>query len=147
MGPRSRFRKRLIKYLESCHRAEYFHGSREAVIAKRKVEPASLDEDSDEDSDEDMDEDNFAENFADSFEDNDEAEEWRPFGVGTRIAEEDSEERRPRGAGTRIEGPGGHEVQFADDLWCELLEKGFICGDERRLLGEDRDGNITIVQF
>jgi hypothetical protein len=108
-------------------------------------------ESSDEDSDEDMDEDKFAGNFADYFEDNfadnDEAEEWLPLGVGTRIAEDDSEERRPRGAGTRIEGPGGHEVQFADDLWCELLEKGFICGDEHRLLGEDRDGNITIVQF
>ena len=62
-------------------------------------------------------------------------------------AEEEQEEWRPRGAGTRIEGPGGDEVQFADDMWGELLEKGFICGDERRLLGEDRDGNITIVQF
>ena len=46
--------------------------------------------------------------------------------------EEEEEEWRPRGAGTRIEGPGGDEVQFADDLWSKLLSKGFICGDERR---------------
>lgn len=61
--------------------------------------------------------------------------------------EEEEEQWRPRGAGTRIDGPGGDEVQFADDLWGELLAKGFICGDERRLLGEDAEGNITIVQF
>lgn len=61
--------------------------------------------------------------------------------------EEEEEEWRPRGAGTRIEGPAGEEVQFADDLWNQLLGKGFICGDERRLLGEDEDGNITILHF
>lgn len=61
--------------------------------------------------------------------------------------EGEEEEWRPRGAGTRIEGPGGDEVQFADDLWNKLLSKGFICGDERRLVGEDQDGNVTIVHF
>ncbi|KAJ7749114.1 hypothetical protein B0H16DRAFT_1319422, partial [Mycena metata] len=51
MGPKSRFRKRLITYLEDAHRAEFFHGSRDAVIAKRKVEPLPADADSDEEID------------------------------------------------------------------------------------------------
>ncbi|KAJ6545639.1 hypothetical protein B0H19DRAFT_955240, partial [Mycena capillaripes] len=51
MGPKSKFRKRLITYLEDCHRAEYFHGSRDAVITKRKVEPLPVDADSDEEID------------------------------------------------------------------------------------------------
>jgi hypothetical protein len=38
----------LIAYLEDSHRAEYFHGSRDTVIAKRKVQPLPLDADSDE---------------------------------------------------------------------------------------------------
>ncbi|KAJ7155810.1 hypothetical protein C8R46DRAFT_910295, partial [Mycena filopes] len=48
MGPKSTFRKRLITYLENSHRAEYFHRSRDAVIAKRKVDPLPADADSDE---------------------------------------------------------------------------------------------------
>ncbi|KAJ7628136.1 hypothetical protein DFH06DRAFT_1006471, partial [Mycena polygramma] len=51
MGPRSRFRERLLRYLESSHRAEYFNGSREAVIKKRKVEPLPHDADSDDEID------------------------------------------------------------------------------------------------
>ncbi|KAJ6574056.1 hypothetical protein B0H19DRAFT_933701, partial [Mycena capillaripes] len=51
MGPKSAFRKRLIAYLEDAHRAKYFHGSRDAVIAARKVEPLSVDADSDEEID------------------------------------------------------------------------------------------------
>ena len=39
------------------------------------------------------------------------------------------------------------EVQFADDLWPELMAKGHIAGDERFILGEDRSGKITIVKF
>lgn len=45
------------------------------------------------------------------------------------------------------EGVGGEEVQFADDMWDELLGKGFICGDERWLVGGDREGRVTIVRF
>ncbi|KAJ7697467.1 hypothetical protein B0H17DRAFT_928461 [Mycena rosella] len=47
MKPSSRFRKRLIAYLEDCHRAEYFNGSKAAVVAKRKVPVLEPDEDSD----------------------------------------------------------------------------------------------------
>ncbi|KAJ7448098.1 hypothetical protein FB451DRAFT_1053975, partial [Mycena latifolia] len=47
MGPSSKFRKRLIAYLEGAHRAEYFNGSLQSVIAKRQVEPLGPDEDSD----------------------------------------------------------------------------------------------------
>ncbi|KAJ4394676.1 hypothetical protein N0V93_003895 [Gnomoniopsis smithogilvyi] len=42
---------------------------------------------------------------------------------------------------------GDDEVQFADEMWDRLLGKGFICGDERWLIGEDREGSITIVRF
>ncbi|KAJ7767252.1 hypothetical protein B0H16DRAFT_1308832, partial [Mycena metata] len=51
LGPNSVFRDKLARYLESAHRAEYFHGSRDAVITKRKVEPLPLDADSDEEID------------------------------------------------------------------------------------------------
>lgn len=51
------------------------------------------------------------------------------------------------GSGARIEGPDGDEVQFGDEWWCELLAKGFICGDERWIVGEDGDGDITVLQF
>ena len=39
------------------------------------------------------------------------------------------------------------EVQFADDMWSELVHKGHIAGDERWVLGEDEAGRITIVRF
>ncbi|KAJ7187205.1 hypothetical protein C8R46DRAFT_879916, partial [Mycena filopes] len=51
LGPESAFRTKLIRYLEDAHKAEYFHGSRDAVIAKRKVEPLPLDADSDDELD------------------------------------------------------------------------------------------------
>ncbi|KAJ7183735.1 hypothetical protein C8R46DRAFT_812596, partial [Mycena filopes] len=51
LGPSSTFRQKLILYLEDAHRSEYFHGSREAVIAKRNVAPPPLDADSDEEID------------------------------------------------------------------------------------------------
>ncbi|KAL6869771.1 hypothetical protein ACO1O0_001101 [Amphichorda felina] len=52
-----------------------------------------------------------------------------------------------RTGGTRIEGPDGDEVQFGDEWWGELLGKGYICGDERWLVGEDESGDITVLQF
>ncbi|KAI1770877.1 hypothetical protein F4818DRAFT_224532 [Hypoxylon cercidicola] len=39
------------------------------------------------------------------------------------------------------------EVRFADDMWWELLGKGRIAGDERWVVGEDRDGRVTVVRF
>ena len=51
------------------------------------------------------------------------------------------------GPGARAEGPDGEEVQFADEVWEQLLGKGFICGDERWLVGEDGDGDVTILEF
>ncbi|KAI0430933.1 hypothetical protein F5Y09DRAFT_306206 [Xylaria sp. FL1042] len=47
----------------------------------------------------------------------------------------------------RAESDYRHEVRFADDMWKELLGKGKIVGDERWVVGEDKDGNITIVRF
>ncbi|KAH7163029.1 hypothetical protein B0J13DRAFT_615634 [Dactylonectria estremocensis] len=48
----------------------------------------------------------------------------------------------------RVDGPArGSEAQFASGLWSELLGKGFICGSERWLVGEDAEGDITIVIF
>ncbi|KAI0404495.1 hypothetical protein F4802DRAFT_231090 [Xylaria palmicola] len=41
-----------------------------------------------------------------------------------------------------------HEVRFEDDMWRRLLGKGRIVGDERWVVGEDRDGrSITIARF
>ncbi|KAL7821716.1 hypothetical protein V8C44DRAFT_315523 [Trichoderma aethiopicum] len=48
---------------------------------------------------------------------------------------------------TTTEGPDGHEVQFADAMWSEMMGKGFICGDERWLVGEDTKGDVTILVF
>lgn len=42
---------------------------------------------------------------------------------------------------------GDEEVQFADEMWDQLLGRGYICGDERWLIGEDREGSVTIVRF
>ena len=62
---------------------------------------------------------------------------------GSAPADQDGRDKRPLGKG----GPRGQEVQFADEMWDELLGKGFICGDERWIIGEDKDGRITIVRF
>lgn len=56
------------------------------------------------------------------------------------------EERSARTAAASEAGGDG-EVQFADELWDRLLGKGYICGDERWLIGEDREGSITVVRF
>lgn len=42
---------------------------------------------------------------------------------------------------------GSEEVQFPDEMWDELLGRGCIYGDERWLVGEDREGRVTIVRF
>lgn len=39
------------------------------------------------------------------------------------------------------------EAQFGDELWDELLDGGYICGEERWLIGQDRSKRITIVRF
>ena len=39
------------------------------------------------------------------------------------------------------------EVRFSDDMWGELMGKGKIAGDERWIVGEDREGKITVVRF
>lgn len=39
------------------------------------------------------------------------------------------------------------EIQFADDVWAKLLNAGYICGDERWLIGQDGDGAVTIMHF
>jgi hypothetical protein len=49
--------------------------------------------------------------------------------------------------GATTQGPDGQEVQFADAMWSEIMAKGFICGDERWLVGEDVKGDVTILIF
>lgn len=39
------------------------------------------------------------------------------------------------------------EVRFADDMWGELLARGKIAGDERWVVGEDREGRVTVLRF
>lgn len=56
----------------------------------------------------------------------------------TRMRESDS------GAG---ELERQQEFEFADNMWQQLLNKGYISGDERWLIGEDDEERITIVRF
>ncbi|KAK0630184.1 hypothetical protein B0T17DRAFT_527804 [Bombardia bombarda] len=52
------------------------------------------------------------------------------------------------GDAKKLRGPGRcEEVQFPDEMWCELVGRGHIAGDERWIVGEDERGNITIVRF
>ena len=39
------------------------------------------------------------------------------------------------------------EVPFQEGWWDELMGKRFICGDERWIVGEDTEGNVTILEF
>lgn len=55
--------------------------------------------------------------------------------------------RRDRAEEEEEEEGGDEEVQFPDEMWDEVVGKGFICGDERWLIGEDKRGRITIVRF
>lgn len=50
----------------------------------------------------------------------------------------------------RTANSGGKEVEeshFSDELWTELLGRGYICGDERWVVGEDEAGDITVMRF
>lgn len=48
----------------------------------------------------------------------------------------------------RLDGPTREgEVPFANNFWNSLLGKGYICGSERWVVGEDAVGDITIVYF
>lgn len=62
-------------------------------------------------------------------------------GGGVAGDRKEAEEKR------REEEEREEEVQFPDEMWDELLGRGFICGDERWLVGEDREGRVTIVRF
>ena len=45
-------------------------------------------------------------------------------------------------------GGKGEEVQFADEMWSQLVgRRGYLAGDERWVLGEDEEGRVTIVRF
>ncbi|KAL7946349.1 hypothetical protein V8C42DRAFT_320335 [Trichoderma barbatum] len=59
----------------------------------------------------------------------------------------DGNETTGNKGGTTTQGPDGQEVQFADDMWSEMMAKGFISGDERWLVGEDAQGHVTILFF
>ncbi|OAA73282.1 F-box domain, cyclin-like protein [Cordyceps fumosorosea ARSEF 2679] len=68
-----------------------------------------------------------------------------------RASEAVREGRDNLGAGSESEFDGSdaiaREVQFGDDAWPMLLNAGYICGDERWLIGEATDGSITIMHF
>ncbi|KAK7747715.1 hypothetical protein SLS62_008962 [Diatrype stigma] len=59
--------------------------------------------------------------------------------------EEDVEEDEDKDG--NWEGRQLREVRFSDDMWGELLARGKIEGDERWVVGEDREGRVTIVRF
>lgn len=72
------------------------------------------------------------------------------FSSATAGLEEDDDDPRDEHSISRArisDGPDGREVQFEDDLWSEMLGKGFICGDERWIIGEDEKGDITVLEF
>lgn len=81
----------------------------------------------------------------------------RGLGGGAARDDGDGEGRSSESSdlsGRRLEKTSGdedsgndEEVQFADEMWDALLGKGFICGDERWLIGEDRQGCINILRF
>lgn len=56
-------------------------------------------------------------------------------------------QRANRANGSEADVGDNEEVQFADEMWDELLGRGYICGDERWLVGEDKQGQITVVRF
>ncbi|KAK1752465.1 hypothetical protein QBC47DRAFT_349128 [Echria macrotheca] len=39
------------------------------------------------------------------------------------------------------------EVQFGDEMWAELMGRGYIGGDERWVVGEDEGGRVTVLRF
>ena len=41
----------------------------------------------------------------------------------------------------------GYDIPLRDDLWSQLLGKGKVCGDERWLIGENRNQQIVILHF
>ncbi|KAK2593909.1 hypothetical protein QQS21_008371 [Conoideocrella luteorostrata] len=51
--------------------------------------------------------------------------------------------RRTRSLG----GPYGKELHFKDSLWDDMMGKGYMCGDERWLVWENRNGDVTILSF
>ncbi|KAG9253275.1 uncharacterized protein F5Z01DRAFT_160791 [Emericellopsis atlantica] len=53
------------------------------------------------------------------------------------------------GSGCDPDGEGitQDEVQFPDEWWDRLLGKGYIAGDERCVVGENAQGNITAIIF
>lgn len=57
-------------------------------------------------------------------------------------------EKKKRRSSSNATATGkSEEVRFADDMWSELVHKGYLAGDERWVLGEDEKGRITIVRF
>lgn len=67
-------------------------------------------------------------------------------GSGTSHQDQNPDGNASQGGAT-TQGPDGQEVQFADDMWSEMMAKGFVCGDERWLVGEDVKGDVTILIF
>lgn len=61
------------------------------------------------------------------------------------IAEKKNKNKQPKKKGGR--GDAAQEAQFQDEMWEELLDGGYICGEERWLIGQDRSKRITIVRF
>ena len=56
--------------------------------------------------------------------------------------------KRGKGDGDARGGSRGEEVQFADEMWSQLVgRRGYLAGDERWVLGEDEEGRVTVVRF
>ncbi|KAI1322033.1 hypothetical protein F5Y16DRAFT_387838 [Xylariaceae sp. FL0255] len=67
-----------------------------------------------------------------------------PGGGGTR----GKDRVGPKSLGEeKEEGKEESEIRFSDEMWQQVLGRGKIAGDERWLVGEDAEGNITVVRF
>ncbi|KAK6958057.1 hypothetical protein Daesc_000850 [Daldinia eschscholtzii] len=59
---------------------------------------------------------------------------------------DDDEEKKEEEKEKEEEDPVA-EVRFADEMWWELMGRGKIAGDDRWVVGEDRDRRVTVVRF
>ena len=68
-------------------------------------------------------------------------------GKAVRARGEDGDGDEPCQKEEEEEEQQQEEARFTDEMWGELMGKGTIAGDERWIVGEDREGKVTIVRF
>ncbi|KAK4156946.1 hypothetical protein C8A00DRAFT_40636 [Chaetomidium leptoderma] len=69
-------------------------------------------------------------------------------GAAPATADEENGEKsaKRRSSKTKAVAARSKEVYFPDEMWSELVSKGYIAGDERWIVGEDEKGRITVLE-